>query len=325
MPSVKLAGSAGSSKPSGLFRWQREYSALAALILLLLYLRVSRPQFFDAGNLRDILVNNSYVLVAAVGATIVILAAGIDISVGSMLAACCVVAGELAQHGMALPLVILATIGAGVLLGLVNGVFVAWLKVPPIIVTLGTLSIYRGAVIWYTHGYWIQGLPASFEAMGHSNILGIPIPVWAAGLWFAAGLIFLRSTRAGRHIRAVGSNPVAAALAGINVDRIRLLSYVLSGVSVGIAALIYASRFSQIQSNTGNGFELLVITTVVVGGVNIFGAVGTLWGTLIGVLLLGAVDPALAYWHFSSYWEGAIQGCFILCGIAGDAVRSRRR
>jgi len=315
-----------TTPPSGFVpRWQREYSALAVLFALLLFLAITRPAFFSADNLRDILVNNSYVMIAGVGATIVILAAGIDISIGSMLAACAVTAGDLAHRGTPLWLVILATLAMGAFLGLVNGGFVAWLNVPPIIVTLGTLSIYRGAVIWYTQGVWIQGLPASFLFLGQGTVWGVPVPVWVAAGTVLAGVLFLQKTRCGRHIYAIGGNPLAAELAGIRVNRIRLLTYVISGMSVGLSALVYASRFSQIQSNTGIGFELLVITAVVVGGTNIFGGVGSIWGTVCGVLLLGAVDPALAYRHISSYWEGAIQGCFILFGISGDALRTRKR
>lgn len=313
------------SRTSGGGWWRREYSSLLVLLLLLLYLAIVQPAFFDLNNIRDILVDNSYVFIAGIGATIVILAAGIDISIGSMLAACSVTAGELAHRGIPLPVVILATLGMGSILGLVNGLFVAKLQLPPIIVTLATMSIYRGAVTWYTQGQWIQGLPKSFTFLGQGTFLHVPIPIWIAALSAVIGAAFLQLSRTGRHIYAVGSNPVSAELSGINVDRIRLLTYVLSGLLVGVASLVYASRFSQIQSNTGVGFELTVITAAVVGGTNIFGAVGSVWGTLSGVLLLGSVHPALAYRHISSYWENAIQGSFILLAILGDAIRSKRR
>ncbi|MDQ2731764.1 MAG: ABC transporter permease [Armatimonadota bacterium] len=313
------------SRTGGAGWWRREFSSLLVLVLLLLFLALAQREFFDSNNIRDILVENSYVFIAGIGATIVILAAGIDISIGSMLAACSVTAGVLARNGLPLPVVILATLGMGSVLGLINGIFVARLQLPPIIVTLATMSIYRGAVTWYTQGQWIQNLPASFTYLGQGSFLGIPIPVWVAAFTAIAAAAFLQLSRTGRHIYAVGSNPVSAELSGINVNRIRLLTYVLSGFLVGVASLVYASRFSQIQSNTGIGFELTVITAAVVGGTNIFGAVGSVWGTLSGVLLLGSVHPALVYRHISSYWENAIQGSFILLAILGDAIRSKRR
>jgi rhamnose transport system permease protein len=305
--------------------WRREYSSLIALCLLLGYLAISRPAFFAGANIRDILLNNSYVLIAAIGETIVILTGGIDISIGAMLAVCSVTAGELATHGVPVYLVALATLAAGSALGLINGACIAWLDAPPIIVTLGTLSIFRGAVIWYTHGYWIQDLPAAFRFLGEGSILSVPIPIAIAGAALLVASSGLLLTRQGRYAYAVGSSPTSAELAGIPVKRVRFGVYVLSGFCVGLASLTFATRFSQIQSNTGVGFELLVITAVVVGGVNIFGAMGSVWGALCGVLLLGAVHPALAYWRLPASWEGAIQGGFILAAIAADALRSRRR
>lgn len=301
----------------------RELSILIFLCVLLALVGSTSTAFLQAQNVQDILVNSSYTAVAAVGMTMVIVAGGIDISIGSILAVCCVAAGHAAKAGFSVPAVAVLSVLIGGLLGAVNGTLVAFARIPAIIVTLGTMSILRGGITWATGGYWIRDLPPSFSTLGTGLVLGIPVPVIIAGLAVVAGVLFMSQTPAGRRIYAVGGSPRAAELAGINVPTVTFSVFTACGALVGLAAILYVTRFSVIQSNAGVGFELLVITAVVVGGTNIMGGRGTVLGSILGVLLLSVIGSALTYKHVSAYWESALQGLLVLLAVLTDAFRAR--
>jgi len=310
--------------PPTFFRPSRELSLLLFLTVLWAYLGWKSPAFLGRQNVEDLLVNSAYTAVAAVGMTMVIIVGGIDISVGSMLAVCCVVAGHVAKAGVPLPAVLLITVAVGGLMGLINGLLVGKAGIPSIIVTLGMLTVLRGVMIWITKGYWIRDLPESFAWVGLGRVLGWPIPVWVMGLVVAGFGLFLSKTAWGRRIYAVGGNPRAARLAGLSVSWVIVFVFTVCGALVGLAALVFAPRFTVIQSNAGVGFELLVITAVVVGGTNIFGGRGSVWGSLLGVLLLSTISSALTFLRISPYWEQAVQGALILLAIVADRLRARR-
>lgn len=301
----------------------RELSIVFFLGVLGIVLAVFAPGFYNPKNASDILVNISYITIAAIGMTAVILTAQIDISVGAILAACSTVAGLSAKADVPIPLVFLYAIATGAAIGLVNGLLVAYARIPSIIVTLGTLSVIRGVIILVTGGTWIYDLPANFRAVGTGTTLGLPNPVWLMLLTLLAGAFVFSHTRWGRSLYAVGSNPAAARLAGINVERTYISVFVLVGALVGLATMAFATRFTTVQSNTGQGFEFLVITAVVVGGTNIFGGSGTAFGSFLGALLVGVTGTALTFLHASAYWEQALQGLFILLAVALDAARRR--
>lgn len=304
-------------------QYGREVSVGVFLLLLLGYFSTT-PGFLQTANLRDILVNAAPLVVAACGMTMVILAGMIDISAGSALAVCAATAGLTAKAGAPLLLVILAPMLAGAIVGAVNGWLVAFVRIPAIIVTLGMMSVLRGGIIWWTRGEWIGNLPPSFSAVGRGEVAGVPIPVWIAAGVVAATALLLARTPFGRHLYAVGGNPLAAARMGIPVPRVLWLVFVLHGALLGLAALVYASRFSVIQSNAGLGFELLVISAVVVGGVNIFGGQGTVWGSALGALLLQVISTGLIFRRVSEYWAPSVQGALVLLAVVADAWRTRR-
>jgi ribose/xylose/arabinose/galactoside ABC-type transport system permease subunit len=310
------------------WRWLRqqgrEFSLLLFLLALWGYLSVVAPAFLQGPNLEDLLVNSAYTAIAAAGMTLVIIAGGIDISVGSMLAVCSVLAGTTAKANWPLPLVILVTILAGLAMGTLNGLLTGYAGIPSIIVTLGTLSIYRGLMTWITKGYWIHGLPASFAWLGTGRVAGLPVPVGVMALVVLAFGVLLSQTAWGRRVYAVGGNPRAARLAGLNVAGTTVAVFALCGALTGVATLTFAPRFAVIQSNAGLGFELLVITAVVVGGTNIFGGRGSIWGSLLGVLLLSTISSALTFLHISVYWERTVQGGLILLAIGADLLRLKR-
>jgi rhamnose transport system permease protein len=304
--------------------FKREWFTLGAYVLLLLLVALRAPGFFEGGNLRDVAVNMVPVLVAAIGMTMVILARQIDISIGSQSAICGVVAGYAVKAGLPIPVVIVATILAGGVLGSINGALVAFLGLPSIVVTLATMVAWREALRWTMEGATIRGLE-NFQWFGLSQAGGRAVILGMACVVFAAFVWGLKNLSAGRAVYAVGSDAEAARLVGIRPARVTFAVFLLMGMLTALAAVLSSVRFPMIQSTAGQGFELEVIAAVVVGGTAISGGRGTLWGTLIGVLLLGTIGTALTFLQISSYWGKAIQGAIILAAVAVDAIELKKK
>jgi rhamnose transport system permease protein len=306
-----------------LARYKREVSTLLAYIALLVVVGVVAPAFFGGANLRDLALNNAPILLVATGMTLVILVGEIDISLGSQFAVCTVVAGLLAKTGIALPLLFIGVVLVGAAMGALNGALIGWLRLPSIIVTLAMLVAWRDALRWLTAGAWVQDLPANFQWFGLGQELGQwLIVVIALVLLVVTGWI-LRNLGVGRAVYAVGSDSEAARLAGIESKKIVFGVFVLMGALVGLAALLNAVRFSIVPSNSGIGLELKAIAAVVVGGTAITGGRGSLFGTLIGVALLGTIGTALTFVGINPFWEKAIQGAIILVALISDVALAR--
>lgn len=304
-------------------RHRREASVGLAIAALALVLAIGAPGYFARDNLRDLFLANLPVLVIALGMTLVILTGHIDISVGSAFAVCSVGAGLLAKAGLPLPAVIVASCLLGAALGAVNGALVAYLRLPSIVVTLATMVALRDALRWATEGAWVQDLPRGFQWLGMTQA-AYPLVALAIAAAVQAALGWgLRNLAAGRAVYATGSNPDAARLAGLRTALVTFAVFSLSGALTGLAALLNAVRFNQIPSNAGLGLEMKVIAAVVVGGAAISGGRGNVTGTLLGVVLLAAIGPALTFLGVSAYWERAIQGGIILAAVAADALRDR--
>jgi rhamnose transport system permease protein len=297
----------------------------AAYTALLLGLGAVAPGFYAPANLRDILVGAAPLLVAAVGMTAVILARQIDISIGSQFAICAVVAGLIAKAGVPVPVIAAAAVTAGAVLGALNGFLVAVCGLPAIVVTLATMVGLREGLRWATEGSWVQDLPPTFQWMGLGQDMGrLAIPVLALVVWGAATW-GLRHLAAGRAVYAAGSDAEVARLAGLRPRRVVFGTFVAMGALTGLAALLSAIQFIDVQANSGVGFELRVIAAVVVGGTSIAGGRGSLVGSLLGVLLLATAGPALTYLGSEAYWDRALQGIIILLAVAADAFAPRRR
>jgi ribose/xylose/arabinose/galactoside ABC-type transport system permease subunit len=296
-----------------------------ALLALLAFLALRAPAFFAIANLRDLLVSNAPVLLAAVGMTLVVLARHIDISIGSQFAIGGVAAGLLAKTGAPMPLVAAGAVLVGAALGAVNGVLVAGGGLPSIVVTLATMVLLRESLRWATEGVWVQDLPAGFQWFGLGQEWGRVAVVVVAALVFGAFVWGLRVLAAGRAVYATGSDPEAARLVGIRPRGVVFGVFVAMGALTGLAALLTSIQFIDVQTNAGVGLEMKVIAAVVVGGAAITGGRGTLWGTLLGIALLGAIGPALTFLGTEAYWERALQGLVILVAVAADALESRRR
>lgn len=306
-------------------RYSRELSAALALAALLIAVAIAAPSFFAARNLEQTLVNNAAVLIVAIGMTMVILVGQIDISVGSQFAIAAVVTGLAAKAGAPIAVAMLCGALTGAAMGLCNGLLVAQLGIPSIVATLATMVALRDGLRWTTEGRWVQDLPSGFQWAGLGQAKGeLLLLAVAAGL-FAVFAWALANLRAGRALYATGSAPEAARLAGISPPRVIRRTFVLMGLLTGVAAAWNAIRFREVQSSAGMGLELTTIAAVVVGGASIAGGRGTLAGTLIGVLLLGFIGPALTFAGVSAYWEKAIQGAIILAAVVADATGKARR
>lgn len=299
---------------------QQESVLVLAFVLVIVGVTAINQGFIAPTNLVDILYNSSYIGVAAIGMTMVIICGHIDISVGAALGLCATVAGKLAVAGVPLGIVFAATILTGGIIGLVNGLLVAYCRIPAIVTTLGMASILKGGLILTTGGIWIYGLPPGF-GISRQLILSVPVPICALIVFGIAFSLWLKYSAAGREIYAVGGNAEAARLSGLPVRRVTLGVFVLNGLLVGISAILYATNFTAIQSNVAPGFELTVITSAVIGGVSILGGTGTVVGALLGGILLQTIGTALVFLHIRAEWFLTVQGSLILLTILLDVYR----
>jgi rhamnose transport system permease protein len=305
---------------------RREMSIAITMALLGVVLAGAAPDYFSVENLSDLFLANMPILVVAIGSTLVIIAGEIDISVGSIFAVASVTAGAVAKTvpNEGVWVATAAACATGAFIGAINGALVAYLRIPSIVVTLATMVVLRDGLRWITQGAWVENLPPGFQWLGFSQswypvlLLAILVTMSSAVAWG------MRHLAAGRMVYATGSNVAAARLAGIDTAKIKFWVFALSGLLTGLAAVLNSVRFNQIPSNTGLGLEMKVIAAVVIGGVAITGGRGSLIGTLLGVLLLGAIGPALTFLGVSAYWERAIQGAIILTAVGIDATRSWR-
>ncbi len=303
-------------------RYFRELSVAAALALLLLLLALVAPAFFAKQQLLTTLTTAAPVLIAACGMALVIIARQIDISIGSQFALCSIFAGLLAKAGLPMPVVALGAIAGGAALGACNGALVAGLGLPSIVVTLATMVTWREALRWWREGEFVKDLPERFQWFGFGQASGQVTILLGAALVFGALAFAMKHLAAGRFVYAVGSDREAARLAGLRPAGVTFGVFVLMGALVGLAALLNAIRFADVDPKTGTGLEMQTIAAVVVGGVAISGGRGNLWGVLAGVLLLGCIAPALVFLKMPPQWEKAIQGAIILLAVTADGLRS---
>jgi rhamnose transport system permease protein len=300
----------------------RELTVAAALGLVLVGLAVFAPAFFQPQPLLSLLTREAPTLLVACGMALVIIARQIDISVGSQFAVCGVCAGWLATK-LPLMAVLPATIALGATLGAINGLLVAGLRLPSIVVTLATMVTWREALRWQQQGAFVN-LPDGVQWFGFGQLAG----QWSLIAIALAGLGLLawasRHLAVGRFIYAVGSDAEAARLAGLRPRLTTFGVFVFLGALTGLAAMLNVVQSPQVDPKSGSGLELKAIAAVVVGGVAISGGRGNLWGVFAGLLLLATIAPALTHLHVEAYWEKAIQGAIILLAVVADGVRGRK-
>jgi ABC-type sugar transport system ATPase subunit/ribose/xylose/arabinose/galactoside ABC-type transport system permease subunit len=309
---------------------QREYGVLALLILTVAVVAFINPAFLSTGNIRDMLIHCAPVAIVACGVTLVIVTREIDISVGSLMGLMAAIVGILASTqklGLPVSVSVLVTLLAGAGIGFFNGLLVACGRVPSIIVTLGMLTALRGLTEIIMGGEWITDLPQGLRFLGVGAWLGVPISIWVAAIVIVITIVLARYTPLGRRVYALGSNPHSAVLAGISPRRIRLFVFTYTGLLTAVATLISVPQLSVIESGIGVGFELLVVTCVVVGGTSISGGRGSVIGSVLGVMLMGIIATVLIFLRLgemSTYWERAIQGAFILVAVLVDHLARHR-
>ncbi|WP_314645575.1 ABC transporter permease [uncultured Microbacterium sp.] len=324
--------SALTKRISGLGR-AREFGILLALVLVVTAATLNNPKFlFSADGWRDLLLTPSILVLVAVGQAIVLVTRNVDLSVGSVMGLTAYLTGRLFIDvpGIPIPLVVLAAVVFGGLLGLVNGALVAYAKVPAMVITLGTLYAYRGINVLWTGSDRVNAsdMPREFLALGTGQILGIPILAIVAVVVLAVAAWYMKNTRGGREYYAIGSDPAAAELYGLQVTRRVLTAFVLSGALAGLAGVFYAARYGTINSQAGAGWELDAVGAAVIGGVAITGGIGSVWGAAIGAVLLLTINRALPILGIPDFWQRAVVGLLIIGAIVLDrvlAVRQRRR
>jgi ribose transport system permease protein len=307
-------------------RYRRELDLLVAVYLTAIVFSILYPvSFFSVGNLRAILNNLAVDGILAVGMMLLMISGVFDLSVGSMMSLAGVVTGWLlAKAGWPVGSAVAAGLGVAVLGGLVNGLLVARVKVNALITTLGTLGIFQGLAILIA-GPSIGNLPASFARFGQSELLGVQRPVLGMLALAVAFHLLLTHSRFFRQYYYVGSNPRAARLSGINVERLQILGFTLMGLIAGVAGLCFAALVGASVSNAGVGAELRVITAVILGGASLTGGKGSIPGALIGVVFMALVNNVLIIARVSSYWQGIMVGVILVLAVALDSYRSRGR
>jgi ribose/xylose/arabinose/galactoside ABC-type transport system permease subunit len=306
-------------------RWllRPEAPALVFLAVLVVAFSITSDKFLSTTNLESILVSVAVLGIVALAVNQVILCGEIDISTGSMLGLCAVAAGAVAVSTGGLILPLLAGVAVGAVAGAVNGLLVTAGRIPSIIVTLGMLYALRGVILLVTGGSWITGVPAETRVLGTGSVLGIELPVFVLLILFVVMELVSRHSTWGRNVFAVGGNRRAARFAGLPIDRTRFLAFVLVGVFVGIASVIYLGRAGSVQTNTGTGLELQVVAAVVIGGTSISGGRGSSLAALTGAVLIGVILNGLILLGVPGIWQQAVLGALILLAVATDVVRRR--
>ncbi len=306
----------------------REVALIGFIGLLMVLISLRNPDFLTITNFKDILLDISILAMVALAQAMIIITRGIDLSVASMLGLTAMMVSFLIKAYPETPIVLIVLLGMalGSVLGSLNGLIITVGRVPPIIATLGTLSIYRGLIFLYSNGTWINAfeMPAGFKQLAKGVPLGLPNLVITALIVAAIVYVFLNHTQPGRDIYALGTNPDAAKISGIRTMRTTFMVYVISGIICGLAGVMWASRFEAAQTNTALGFELQTVAASVIGGVSMMGGIGTVPGVLLGALLLGVIQNGLTLSGISPFWQLAVQGFLILLAVISDSAIQQR-
>ncbi len=318
------------SRPSALANLLRlrELPVILALVVLVAVTAALNPLFLSEQGIKDLLLNATILMILAVGQTLVIITRNIDLSVGSILGLVAFGTGSIFVAAPNLPIIAVFVLGMlfGAVLGALNGLLITIAKVPALVITLGTLYIFRGVNNAWAGGtqYFAGDRPEAFGNLSVDTVLGFPVITLIAVVVVAIVAVYMLGTRPGRDLYAIGSDPDAARLFGIPVTRRVLLAFVVNGLLAGLAGVLYASRFNSVGATTGSGLELDVVAAAVVGGVAIFGGSGTVVGAAIGALLLTTITSALTALRVDKFWQQAIVGILILAAVVIDRLASVR-
>lgn len=293
----------------------QRYGLVVSFLLLCLALSLLSDRFLTVGNLTNVLRQSTINLIIAIGMTYVILTAGIDLSVGAVLALSTVVTADLLQRGIPVLPTVLLGLTLGGILGMASGMLISRVKVPPFVATLGMMTVARGLALTYTQGRPITGLPTAFRYIGTGFLGPIPMPIIVAAVAFLAGYILLTRTRMGMYIYALGNNPIAAHYTGIATSNYITFVYVLAGALAALAGMILVARLDSAQPTAGISYEFDAIAAVVVGGTSFAGGQGSLMGTLLGVLVISVLNNGLNLLNVSSFYQPVVTGVVIALAL----------
>lgn len=307
---------------------------LIALFVLCLIIGLLSDKFFTVSNFWNVLRQISVNICLSVGMTLVVLMAGIDLSVGSVLALCGAITAGLFKMGIELPsqnLYIgftllgasLAGVLTGALLGFFNGFVITRFKVPSFVATLAMLTVARGLTMLWTKGFPISGLGEQFAYMGTGWFLGVPVPVWISAAVVALAVFLSDKTKLGRYIYAIGGNENASLLSGININKVKIIVYTIAGALAAVGGLMVTSRLDSAQPNAGTGYELDSIAAVVIGGTSLSGGKGSIWGTVLGAIIIGVLNNGLVLLNVSPFWQQVVKGFVILLAVIIDKANSK--
>jgi len=311
-----------------------KFQSLIALIILCLVISLLSDKFFTATNAWNVMRQISVNICISVGMTLVVLTAGIDLSIGSVLALCGAITAGLLKNGIEVPssnlyvgFTILGAALAGLLVGSLLGCFNGWtitkFKVPPFVATLAMLTIARGLTMLWTKGFPITGLGKKFAYLGTGWFLGIPLPVWISGIIVFIAVVITNKTKLGRYIYAIGGNENAAVLSGIDIKKIKIAVYTIAGALAAVGGLLVTSRLDAAQPNAGTGYELDSIAAVVIGGTSLSGGRGSVRGTVLGAVIIGVLNNGLVLLNVSPFWQQVVKGFVILIAVVIDKANSK--
>ncbi|WP_152657093.1 ABC transporter permease [Oceanobacillus sp. CFH 90083] len=303
---------------------RREYFTILLVGVEIIFFSLFADNFLTASNLTQIIQNSAELAIICIGMTLVIIAGGIDLSVGSILGVVAVIVGNAILLGLNPILIVFIAILSGLVLGFVNGAIVAWLRIPAIIVTLATMNIGKALVFMLLGGAWLTGLPPVFNGLTTYKILGLPVVFYIVLFMYAVFYYIFTYRPFGRHVYAVGTNPESAKLAGINHKMIQIATHSILGGLVGIAAVMYIARMGSVEMTVGHDLPLQVIAAVIIGGTAITGGRGSLVGTLAGVFFITIMKNGIVIMGIPSLWENSIIGTLILLSLTFDIVMQKR-
>ena len=331
---MTAATSAVSPSRERLLAFARKYFIILIFIGLMVLLAVlTGGTFLKAQNLVNTVRQSAVFAILGLGAMVVIISGGIDLSIGSVLGLAAVVSASLAQTpdwhakmypGLDLPVLvaIVAALGVGAAAGFVNGSLIAGFRIPPFIATLGMMTAARGLALTYTNGQPVSSLTTSYDWFGQSDIFGVPLPIVVLIVVAVATHLMLNNTRFGRHIYAVGGNEQAARVSGINLSWTKIGIYTFGGILAGLSGMVLAARIDSGQPGLGQGFELQAITAAVIGGTSFTGGIGTVWGTIIGALIIGVINNGMDLLNVSPFSVPIVQGLVIVLAIIIDVRKN---
>lgn len=311
-----------------------KFQSLIALFVLCLVISLLSDKFFTVTNGWNVMRQISVNICIATGMTLVILTAGIDLSVGSVLALCGAITASLLKNGVEIQsqnlfigFTLLGAVLVGIMIGSLLGFFNGWtitkFKVPPFVATLAMLTIARGLTMLWTKGFPISGLGEKFAYIGTGWFLGIPLPVWISGIIVLITVFITRKTRFGRYIYAIGGNESAARLSGIKINKVKMAVYAIAGALAAIGGIIVTSRLDSAQPNAGVTYELDAIAAVVIGGTSLSGGRGSVWGTVLGAIIIGVLNNGLVLLNVSPFWQQVVKGLVILVAVIIDKANSK--